>query len=225
MSIRVVVLPVFCGLLSGTLLGGDLSSYRNFKIGMDLPAVARAARTDPSQAKTIHQRPALLQQIEWRPDLFGASAQDEAVKDVLFSFYSGALYQITVNYDRYRTEGMNPSDLIDAISATYGAATVRPPAKASSPDAYGGDRAETVAQWGDAEFTVSLVRSDYGPSFQLTLVSNRVQPLVQAATLEAARLDLQEAPQREIERRSKQIDGERAAQEKARLANKSKFRL
>lgn len=226
-DIRVLVWPVLCGVLSGTLMfGGDLSTYRSFKIGMDLPTVARMARTTASQAKTIHQRPALIQEIEWRPGLFGGSSQDETAKEVLFSFYNGELFQIVVNYDRYKTEGMNSDDLIEAISATYGTATGRvPTTKAPSPEAYGGsDRAETIARWEDAECSVRLVRSDYGPSFGLILVSNRVDPLARAAIVKATGLDLQEAPQREAERLKKHAEDERATQVKARLANKPNFR-
>jgi hypothetical protein len=224
-SIRVFLLPVFCGLMSATLFGGDLSTYRNFKIGMDLPTVARMARTNASQAKTIQQRPALIQEIEWHPGLFDASTQDEAAKDVLFSFYNGELFQIAVNYDRYKTEGMKSQDLIDAISATYGtAASEVPAANVVSPDAYVADRTETIARWGDGEYGLSLVRFEYGPSFGLILVSNRVDQLARAAIIEATRLDLQEAPQREAERLKKQAEDDRAMEGKARLANKPKFR-
>jgi hypothetical protein len=223
--IRVFLLPVFCGLLSGTLFGADLSTYRNFKIGMDLPTVARMARTNASQAKTIQQRPALIQEMEWHPGLFAASSQNEAVKDVLFSFYNGELFQIAVNYDRYKTEGMRSEDLIAAVSATYGTAAGRVPAtSAPSPEAYGSDRAATIARWEGAECSVSLVRSDYGPSFGLILVSNRLDTLARAAIVEAARLDLQEAPQRETIRLRQQAEDESATQDKARLANKPKFR-
>lgn len=224
-SIGVFALPVFCGLLPATLFGGDLSTYRSFKIGMDLPTVARMARTDPFQVKTLHQRPALIQEIEWHPGVFEASSQDEAAKDVLFSFYNGELFQITVNYDRYKTEGMNSGDLIEAISATYGTAAERDPTtKVSAPETYGSDRAETVARWESAECSASLSRSDYGPSFALILVSNRVGTLARAAIVQATRLDLQDAPQREAEHLKKQVEDERATQEKARLANKPKFR-
>jgi hypothetical protein len=54
--------------------------------------------------------------------------------------------------------------------------------------------------------------------------SKRLDALARAAVAEAIRLDEQEAPQREIERQKKQDDENRAAQEKARLANKPNFR-
>jgi hypothetical protein len=41
---------------------------------------------------------------------------------------------------------------------------------------------------------------------------------------EAKRLDMQEAPQREIERQRKQEEDKRAAEQKVRPANKANFR-
>src|SRR5437899_8030677 len=79
---------------------GDLSSYREFQLGMDLNAVKKQT----SEARTIHQRPALIQDLEWRPRGFGSAAESDPVKDVLLSFYNGQLFRIVVNYDRYKTD-------------------------------------------------------------------------------------------------------------------------
>ena len=45
----------------------DLSRYREFRFGMDLFAVAKQAEMQPSQARAIHQRPAVIQELQWRP--------------------------------------------------------------------------------------------------------------------------------------------------------------
>ena len=49
------------------LEGQGLSRYRNFELGSDLTTVSALAGVAPSEAKTIHQRPAVLQDLEWRP--------------------------------------------------------------------------------------------------------------------------------------------------------------
>ena len=49
---------------------GDLSSYRAFHLGMDLQAVEKQAEMKTSEAKMIHQRPAVIQDLEWRPRRF-----------------------------------------------------------------------------------------------------------------------------------------------------------
>ena len=113
---------VVLGLIPAVIRAGDLSRYRNFQFGTDLPTVARQAGASPSQAKVIQLRPALIQELEWRPRSLGVSAQTEPVNEVIFSFFNGELFQIAVTYDRYETEGMTTADFIEAISSTYGTA-------------------------------------------------------------------------------------------------------
>ena len=47
-----------------------------------------------SEAKTIHQRPAVIQDLEWRPRGFPPFRRTDPVKDVLLSFYNGRLFRI-----------------------------------------------------------------------------------------------------------------------------------
>jgi len=202
----------------------DLSRYRSFRIGTDLPTIAAQARMDPSQAKVVHRRPALIQELEWRPQPLGPSTQAEAVSEVLFNFYNGELYRLVVNYDRYRTEGLTAEDLIETVSATYGSAT-RAAAEIVLPSIYGDNETlEVLARWEDAEYSLNLVRFSHQPSFTLVAFSKRLDALARAAVIEAVRLDAQEAPQRELELQKKQEEENRAQQEKARLANKPGFR-
>jgi len=210
--------------MASALLAEDLSTYRNFQLGTDLATVAKQAGESPSQAKVIHGRPALIQELEWRPQPLGSTAQAEPAKEVVFSFYNGELYQIVVNYDRYATEGLTAGDLVDAISAAYGvSAKPAGPAK-STPGSYG-DPEEVLAQWEDSQYRFDLIRSSYGPSFKLVGLLKRLDVPVQAAIVEARRLDEKEAPQRDAERIAAENETERAKLEKARLLNKPRFRL
>src|SRR5712692_7547861 len=85
----------------------DLSRYRAFQFGMNLLAVAKQADMNPSEARTIHERPAVIQELEWRvPRSLSSSPEADPVSEVLFSFYNGDLFRIVVNYDQYRTEGL-----------------------------------------------------------------------------------------------------------------------
>src|SRR5438045_9025958 len=90
-------------LFTPALLAGDFSRYRDFQFGMDLIVVEKQVELKTSDVKTIHQRPAVIQDVEWRPRYAGSTAPD-SVKDVLLSFYNGQLYRIVVSYDRYQTE-------------------------------------------------------------------------------------------------------------------------
>ena len=44
----------------------DLSRYREFQFGMDLFAVAKQAEVKRSEARDIHQRPAIIQELQRR---------------------------------------------------------------------------------------------------------------------------------------------------------------
>ena len=214
-------------ILLGTLpaLGAaDLSKYRDFQFGTALPAIAKQAGTDPSQAKDVHRRPALLQDLNWRPRPVGLSTRSEAVEDVVFSFYDGNLFRIAIHYDRYETEGLTPDDMVEAISATYGPAVRPSAAKVTGEQGPYGNQEDVLARWEDSEYRFQLVRASYGPTFQLTGLSKNVAAQAGAADLEAKRLDDLEAPQRDAARVASEEESARAKLEKARLVNKPKFR-
>jgi len=214
----------WAALASPALRAEDLSRYRNFQIGTDLVTVAGQARMATSEAKVIHQRPALMQELDWRPQPLGPSNQAEAVRGVVFSFYNDRLYRISVNYDRYKTDGLTAEDLIEAISATHGT-PARTTAQIILPSIYGDNETlEVLARWEDPQYSLNLVRFSHEPSFTLVALSKRLDALARAAVTEALRLDAEEAPQREIELQEKQVEENRVQQEKARLANKPSFR-
>jgi len=214
---------VLLAVISAAALAADLSRYRDFQFGTDLATVAKQAGASPSQAKVIHLRPALMQELAWRPQPLGATSQTEPAKEVVFSFYNGELFQIAINYDRYETEGMTTADFIEVISSTYGAAAKPAAAVKEAPASYV-DQEEILAQWQDPEYRFDLIRSRYGPSFQLVGVLKRLETAVQATIQEATRLDVLEAPQRDAERAVREEAAERVKLDKARLVNKPKFR-
>ncbi len=76
------------GLSAPLIHAQDLSRYREFQFGTDLLSVTKQTGMRPSEARTIHQRPALIQELEWRPQHFlgGSSLQTDPVGEVLFSF-------------------------------------------------------------------------------------------------------------------------------------------
>jgi hypothetical protein len=199
----------------------DLSRYRDFQLGTDLPAVAKQVGAGASQAKTIHLRPAFIQELQWHPQTLGPSSKAEAAQNVVFSFYNGELFQISINYDRHETEGLTTGDMIEAISATYGIAG-KP--TASAVPAGLGDPEEVVARWQDPQYSFDLIRFAYGPTFKLIGVLKRLETPVQSAIAEARRLDDREAPQRDAARMADAKETEMARLEKARLVNKPKFR-
>jgi hypothetical protein len=211
------------GSMSAAAVAGDLSRYREFQLGSDLSTVSKQIGVSPSQAKVIHKRPALIQELNWRPQPLGASSDTEPVQEVIFSFHEGQLFRIDVNYDRYQTEGLTSADIVAAISATYGMA-VQPLAPLPSEQGRYGDQEEILAQWQDAEYSYRLARSSYGPSYMLIGVSKKLDTQAQAAILAAVKLDDQEAPQRDAAMLASEAAIAKAKLNKARLVNKPNFK-
>jgi hypothetical protein len=224
MLISAVASLLLFGAMPAATLAGDLSKYRDVQLGTDLPTVAKQVGASPAQAKVIHSRPALIQELEWSPRPLGPSSRTESVKEVVFSFYNGELFRIAIDYDPYETEGMTADDFVKAISASYGTAE-KPGAPAEAMQSSYGHPQEVLARWRDPQYCFELIRSAYGPGFRLIGVLRRLEAPAQAATVEAARLDDQEAPQRDAARVASEKEAERARLEKARLLNTPNFRL
>ena len=71
--------------------GQGLAEYRHFELRSDLAAVSRLAGVAPSEAKTIHERPAVFQDPEWRPTRWiggSTSPSTDPVEQILFSLYT-----------------------------------------------------------------------------------------------------------------------------------------
>jgi hypothetical protein len=211
-------------------LGGQgLSQYRNFGLGSDVASVSTRAGIASSEAKVIYQRPAVLQDLEWRPSRWIAgstAASTDPVERILFSFYNDQLFRVVVDYGHERTEGMTGADMIEAISAVYGTPLPRTSRAAGRmPSRLDIESGSPVARWGDTEHAVVLYQtSSYGAAFRLVVTDARLDALARKAETQALRLDDQEAPAREIARQKKEVDDGRAAAAKARVANKGVFR-
>jgi hypothetical protein len=220
MRTAIRLLGISGGLLS--LLGAaELSTYRHFQFGMDLPAAAKQVGMKASQATVVHHRPAVIQELTWQPNSFGTSGKTDSIKQGRLGFYNDELYRIVVTYDRDRVEGMTADDMIAAISTTYGKATT-PKVEIAYESNYS-EVAQVLARWENSEYSYNLVRSGYGDSFGLVMYSKRLDGLAATAIAEAARLDAKEAPQRAIEAARKQKQEETTALDKARLANTPNF--
>src|SRR5713101_5005751 len=124
-TLRSSILCLVALLLTAPLLRAqDLSKYRHFTLGMSLTRVLERTDQKMTDVKVIHGRPALVQELNWwPPNLPGTSFQSDTVEQILFSFYNGELYKISVTYDQTSTEGLTAEDMVKSISAKYGPAT------------------------------------------------------------------------------------------------------
>jgi len=208
-------------LLTPLLRAQDLSKYRHFTVGMSLTKLLERTDQKMTDVKMIHNRPALIQQLTWwPPDVPGTSVRADSVEQMLFSFYNGELYKISVTYDRPSTEGLTEADMVKSISAKYGPATiVAPEIDSATSDRYN-SKQKPVASWEDAQYSFSLVRSSFGDALGLVAFSKRVNAQAELAIVEALKLDEQEGPKRDAERQKKQMDDLEVARQK----NQKSFR-
>ena len=204
------------------------AQYRDFQLGGDLASVAALAGVPASNATVIHQRPALMQDLEWRPTHWmsaSTAAQNDPVQMVTFSLYNDQLFKVVVDYDRQRTAGLTDADLIDAVTQSYGP-PVKPPAKRTSAavTTMDSDAGPAIGRWEGVDYAVTLHRASYATTFRMIVTMPHLAALARTADAESLQLDAREAPQREIARQKKEVDDAHAAQEKARAANKASFR-
>jgi hypothetical protein len=204
------------------------AQYRNFELKSDLASVSTAAGLASSSAKMIHERPALLQDLEWKPTRWGtgsSSASPESVEQMVFSFYNDRLYRVVVDYAREKTEGMTDADMVEAVADLYGTPGKRLPASARVASQVETESGSPVARWGDARQTIVLYHTSmYGDAFRLIVTDSDLERLARKASTDAERLDQRNAPQIEIARQQKEREDGRAVAEKARAANKKAFR-
>ena len=208
-------------LTSPWLRAQDLSRYRNFTLGMSLTKLLERTEEKISDVKMIHGRPALIQELTWwPPNVPGTSVRADSVEQILFSFYNGELYKISVTYDRPSTEGLTEADMVKSISAKYGPATIVAPEVDSATNERYDSKQKPVASWEDTQYSFSLVRSSYNDVLGLVALSKLTNAQAELAIAEAVTLDEQEGPKREAERQKKQMDDLEVARQK----NQKSFR-
>jgi hypothetical protein len=215
---------------TAVLSGQTKPHYRDFMLGSNLSSVSAQVKTSASDVRVIHQRPALIQDLQWRAPYFVAESNQprkDPVQQITFSFYNDQLYRMAIDYDRQRTEGMTDADMIAALTEVYGPVAAPAPKPKTTPIFLSSIELVSgtpISQWGDSEYSVVLLRPSFGPGFQLIVTSTPLNALAKSADVEAARLDEREAPSREIARQKQEAEAARASQEKARTANKATFR-
>ena len=219
-------------LLTADFHAEGVTSYREFALGASVHTVSALAKFDPAQVKTNHVRPSLIQTIEWRLPYAmstGAAASNPA-QLIEFNFYDDQLYRIEVQYDPERTRGMTAVDIVEALSAVYGPVLTVTPAT----PALGGldselEAGQIIGRWTHLDNRIvayqqtTLYSSPAGSRFTLILSSPRFVALSRSASAQAVRLDEREAPQRELDRRAKELDDQRKLEEQSRTANKAAF--
>ena len=206
----------------------DLSRYREVPFGSSVSAVVASTGTNPADVKVIHQRPALIQELAWRPQyaIGRPVGRSEAAREVTYRFLDDKLFSIIVVYDARLVEGLTNADLITAVSDVYGPATLTPAATQPPAPAPAGSINGTtaIARWQSTDYEFTLMREVYPETFRLIGVSSQLGTAARAAETEARRLDQQDAPRRLAEQAVADAERRKAAAEKTRTTNKGEFR-
>src|SRR5712664_471471 len=120
-----------------------------------------------------------------------------------------------ITVEESRTMEITAEDMVQAISTKYGTAT-RPAGEISFPtnELYRSTQ-KVIARWEDSQYSVNLVRSRFLNSFALVMFSKRLDAQANVA-IESMKLEGQEDPQKEIDRKKKETDDLEAARQKNR---------
>jgi hypothetical protein len=209
-TMRSLVVTAAMVLLSAPLIHGqDLSKYRNFSLGTSLADVSKSIDKSPAGAITVHEHPALIQQLTWWPPLiFDSSLRGENVQQIRFSFLDDKLYRIAVTYDNAFTRGLTVDDIVQSMTAKYGTATEltgKTGDTAETADSYGAIE-KVLARWEDPQYSLKLSQSSLSNSFILVIVAKQMDSRAENASAEAVKLEKQEAPDKELARAKKQSD-------------------
>jgi hypothetical protein len=203
----------------------EASSYRKYVLGSSVEAIVAATGARATAVKTIHERPASIRELVWQaPYVSSADGMADPMRQIAFTFYNDALYQVVVSYDRHRTEGLTNTDLIASISETYGTAAVVSSRTPTTPMEEVFPDAVVLARWDRGESQLTLIRGSYPPEFQLILAAKELSTRARSAIREAVRLDAIDAPRRDAAQRQKEAGDATEALDKARAKNKPAFR-
>lgn len=203
--------------LSPTLHANDVTRYRMYALGSRLTEVLATSGAPAADVKTPHDRPTVLQTVEWRVPYTSSEALDaDPVDTVTFAFVGERLYQIAVEYDRPRIAGLTTDDLVAGVSSVYG---VRVAGSARGGQVDVPEDAVVLARWMKEDATVTLVRTPHG-DVRLLLRSIPLGALATSAIESARALDLAEAPARRAASRAATA----AEQQAERNRNRSAFR-
>jgi hypothetical protein len=192
----------------------DLSKYRGFSFGMTLADLVKQIDAHPEDIVVVHEHPALIQELRWRPPHPYSSLQPtESDSQILFSFDNGTLYRMLVTYDDSAIKGLTADDMTRVISAKYGTAT-RPVVEINFPTnpLYGDTSAKVIARWEDPQYSFNLVRLSLQDTFAIVMFSKQADAQAAVSIAESVKLERQEAPQKEatkVKKDADDLEGER----------------
>jgi hypothetical protein len=195
----------------------DLMKYRTFSLEAPLSSVLKGTGLTSADVKVIHGTPVLIQELTWWPPApHSASSGPDCVEQILFSFYNGHVYKISVTYDRNAIKGMTTDDMVQSIAAKYGTVVRLSAATEPGADNQFDSEQKLLALWEDSAYSSSLVRSSYSEGFGLVILSKRLNAMAVADISGAVKLEEQQRPEKEAIQRKKEASDLEAVRQKNR---------
>ncbi|MGE3955511.1 MAG: hypothetical protein AB7H96_02245 [Vicinamibacterales bacterium] len=195
----------------------NLGQYRNFALGMTVAGVTDAVGVKATEVRTLHVKPAVLQEFEWRPSHYSRwDPAKENVDQVTFRFFNDRLSQMVIAYSTSRTSGMTRVDMIAALVTAYGE-----PARPGGAVAGDNDLGPRVSRWLNADASVDLHQGT--DAWRLVVTSLTLHPAARLATAQAERQRERDEPARARAQRQQEDADERAREAETRKTNRESF--
>jgi hypothetical protein len=202
-------------LFTPPLTAQDLAKYRGISIGAKLPVVLKQTDQRQADVRSLHQSPALIQELNWWPPMLtGSSYQADNVRQIVFSFQNGELYKMSVSYDRSAVEGLTEADMVKSFSGKYGTPITPAAETHTSLTALQESDDKVIATWEDAQFSFNLMRTSFPNGFGLLIYSKKANAEAEHAVVEAVKLEVQQGPQIEADHQKKVADDLESARQK-----------
>ena len=88
-NVRILAIAIWGAVLSApSIYSQDLSRYREFQFETGLPTIAKQAHLKPLDARAIHQRPAVIQELTWEAQSFSLLHLDPIRLRICFSAFT-----------------------------------------------------------------------------------------------------------------------------------------
>ena len=217
--------------LVGVLVSGPwappLAQYRDVTLGDSVQTVAERLQVSASDVKVLYAAPSLVQEITWRPHRFvsGTTVVADPLAEMVLTFHSNRLTRIIVSYDRERTQGLTDADLHELLTTEYGTALLRSTPTTPTVARIGiNAQRQTISSWADAETLLLLWREEYPRRVGLTIAATNADRALQEAIVEGARLEVEGAPRRAIDKQVAAAAATEQRDAKIRKDNKAKFK-
>jgi len=172
---KMLCLPVLSLFFLPALSAQDLSRYRSLSLGMNLTTTLKQTGQELQHVDVLCEHPAVIQNVTWWPRSTPVNTRrSESVEQMLFYFFNGELYKISVIYDQHAIGGLRDEDIVESISGLYGEPSTIAPNPARATEHRFDMKQRLIASWTGSQYTVRLLGDPFAYDMELLLFSQQV---------------------------------------------------